>query len=94
MAKQLASSATSEPYSIASDAKLSRSAVLDGYLDSRAGRYGADPISDPTAPLLVHEDARALTRGRDAIRHRAALPARRLRTTEPRRARPSARAAS
>ena len=38
--------------------------VLDRYLQSRAERHGADALDDPTAPLLVHYDGSALTRGR------------------------------
>ena len=38
--------------------------VLDRYLQTRAERHGADSLDDPTAPLLVHYDGTALTRGR------------------------------
>ena len=38
--------------------------VLDRYLHSRAERHGADALNVPTAPLLVHYDDSALTRGR------------------------------
>ncbi len=38
--------------------------VIDRYLDSRAQRHGDDALSNPNAPLLVHYDGTALTRGR------------------------------
>ena len=38
--------------------------VLDRYLETRAERHGAESLDDPTAPLLVHYDGSALTRGR------------------------------